>query len=243
MAVPPLLALKAAQTAQGSLQKALTGDIYTKTWVETVGKGKKAKIVEHTVHVNPVGIGLGALAIGATATAALAALWLAQLKLTPVRYPTYKTIVDSPAVPAVPAIPAVYEDRPAQYRHDVAGKECSFDGLIFTDAQLIANHTQMHLRTGDGAPHWKLVYTDVLIAPASIVIQKAEVPGIPAIPAVTHQELTGKTTLRFAIEQRQPFSIADVLPNPVNAFKEATGLDKPVFGDWSKGQFMARKWW
>ena len=60
---------------------------------------------------------------------------------------------------------------------------------------------------------------------------------------MTHQEPTGKAVTRFAIEQRQPFTVSDLLPNPVDAFKEATGLDKPVFGEWAKGQFFARKWW
>jgi hypothetical protein len=50
MAAPPLLAVKAATEAQ----KALKGDIYTRKWVSERGKGKKKRVVEHELHVNPV---------------------------------------------------------------------------------------------------------------------------------------------------------------------------------------------
>jgi hypothetical protein len=50
MAAPPLLAVKAAAEAQ----KALKGDIYTRKWVSERGIGKKKRVVEHELHVNPV---------------------------------------------------------------------------------------------------------------------------------------------------------------------------------------------
>ena len=95
MALPPLVALKAA----GSAQKALTGDIYTRRWTEVKGKGSKAKVVEHEVRVNPVGIGLGAAALGAAAVGVGVALWVMQLKITPTKTKTW--VIDQPYVPEV----------------------------------------------------------------------------------------------------------------------------------------------
>lgn len=242
MSVPPLIAVKAAQSAQGGLQKALTGDIYTKTWFETVGKGKKAKLVEKTVHVNPVGIGLGMLAIGAAATAAVGALWLAQLKLTPVHHRTYTTVVDTPEVPAQYQWVTVNDEwiEPVEVQGAYLGARCTLDGAENTVANPVPNSAAWY---SYHTPHGleKLYGTRTLAGYWKTHKEYQETAA--AIPAVTHQEPTGKSTLRFAIEQRQPFSIADVLPNPVNAFKEATGLDKPVFGEWAKGQIFARKWW
>ena len=95
MAVPPLVALKAATSAQ----KALTGDIYTRTTSRVVGKGKKAVVVDATVHVNPVGIGLGAAALAAAAVGVGVAAWVLQLKLKPTIVKTYRTVIDTPAAP------------------------------------------------------------------------------------------------------------------------------------------------
>ena len=70
MAVPPLVALKAA----GSAQKALTGDLYVKRW-QTVKKRPKSKggdlAVEHELHINPITVGVGL--VGGVAVLGLAA--------------------------------------------------------------------------------------------------------------------------------------------------------------------------
>ena len=49
------------------LTEAVKGDIYTSSWTSVQGTGKKKRVVEHTVHVNPGSVGLGAigLAVGA----------------------------------------------------------------------------------------------------------------------------------------------------------------------------------
>ena len=115
MAVPPLIAAKAAQSAAGGLQKALTGDIYIRKW-QSVKKRPKSKggpqIVDHEAHINPV---MAILGLGAAATAAVAAMWIGQRKLSygvpeggaKLRYLVkqydaighYETVIDTPAVP------------------------------------------------------------------------------------------------------------------------------------------------
>jgi len=214
-----------AAQAAGKAQKALTGDIYTRRWVSVEGKGKKAKLVEHEAHLNPL---IAVLGLGAAATAGVAALWLAQLKLTPVHHQTYKTVIDTPAYTETRPIAEVghWADNVVVVgKMDPIWIEGTWIKGIYKPGRWI---TPDKVQTAPGQ-HW-------------VVDVAAGVDKIPHA-AITHQEPTGKSTLRFAIEQRQPFTISDLLPNPVNAFKEATGLDKPVFGDWSKGQIFARKWW
>ena len=99
MALPPLLLAKGTIDASRGIQKALTGDIYTRRWTEVKGKGSTAKVVEHEVRVNPVGIGLGAAALGAAAVGVGVALWVMQLKITPTKTKTW--VIDQPYVPEV----------------------------------------------------------------------------------------------------------------------------------------------
>ena len=84
MTVPPVLALQAADSSRQAVAKSLTGDIYVRRW-STVKKRPKHKggpqVIDHELHVNPVSIGLGLVALGGAAAAAAAALWLGQRKL------------------------------------------------------------------------------------------------------------------------------------------------------------------
>jgi len=212
MAVPPIVALKAAGTTQGALQKALTGDIYTKTWSEVVGRGKKAKIVEKTVHVNPVGIGLGALAVGAAATAAVGALWLAQLKLTPVRHPQYHTVVDTPAEPQKWVVTREGGTEPMWIR----------SSKIVTIYPQTGGMTAEELREAGVPKPWGMsAQAEVDTSHWGTHSWAEEGYVVPAVAEVSHQEPTGKSVLRFTIEQRQGFSIADILPAPIREFKES----------------------
>jgi hypothetical protein len=85
MAVPPVLALKAVDSSRQAVAKSLTGDIYVKRW-STVRKRPKHKggpqVIDHELHVNPVSVGLGLVALGGAAAVAAAALWLGQRKVT-----------------------------------------------------------------------------------------------------------------------------------------------------------------
>jgi hypothetical protein len=65
----PIVAGKGKERAT----EALKGDIYTRRWTSTAGKGKKKREVEHTVHVNPLGI----VVAGGIATAGALALAVA----------------------------------------------------------------------------------------------------------------------------------------------------------------------
>ena len=116
MPLPPILAAEAA----GKAQKALTGDIYTRRWTEVQGRGKKAKLIENEVRVNPVGIGLGVLALGAAAGAAALALWVAQLRVMPVKELQYDTYIDSPAVPAVEAYTEEFHEWVLEFVSDIS---------------------------------------------------------------------------------------------------------------------------
>jgi hypothetical protein len=79
--VAPIIAsggIKAAEHAG----RALTGDIYTRRWTTVKGTGRKKKLVDHELRVNPVSVGLGLVAAGVAAAGAAAALWFTQRKLT-----------------------------------------------------------------------------------------------------------------------------------------------------------------
>jgi hypothetical protein len=110
------MALKAAGTTQGALQKALTGDLYVKRW-QSVKKRPKSKggplVVDHELHINPLTALLaGAVAVGGAAVLGVGAYVFgvrANVSSTKVvrrildEYePVYETvtIVDVPAVPA-----------------------------------------------------------------------------------------------------------------------------------------------
>jgi hypothetical protein len=97
MAVPPLVALRAAGTTQGALQKALTGDVYVRRSIRIVGKGKNKHEVQDEFHLNPTQLAVGA---GITAVGIGLAAWVLQLKIQPSKVVQRETIVDRPGVPA-----------------------------------------------------------------------------------------------------------------------------------------------
>jgi len=200
MAVPPLVALKAAGTAQ----KALTGDMFTRTTSKVVGKGKKARVVEDTFHINPVTAGIG---LAATAVGVGLAAWILQLKLAPQRVNTYKTVVDFPEQTGW--VTKNIEWIPEKTISDVfLGVRCNLDGAENTLANPAENSRNWY---GYHTPHGltKLYGTRTLAG----YWRTEKVLEVTA-PAVTHQELVG-TKKAFSIEQRQPFSISDFLPDPI----------------------------
>ena len=75
----PIIALEGAKRGKQA-GNALLGDIYTRRWTTKRGKHKG---VEHEVKVNPVSLGLGALAIGAAGVCGATALWALQLRAAP----------------------------------------------------------------------------------------------------------------------------------------------------------------
>ena len=244
MAVPPLVALKAA----GSAQKALTGDIYSARWTQVVGKGKHAKIVEHEAHVNPVGIGLGVVALGAAALAVGAALWVGQMRIAPVKLYQYRTVVDVPEVPEVPAIWnwVTVEDgwvEGTTYYDAIIGYRCTLDGAVNTIDNPAANSRNWYAYH---RPHGlEPVYGTKTTAGYMKTHKEYQitVPAIPAIPAVTHDEKIVDrdgypvSTKKFSIEERRGFSMADV----VESAKDAIGVGSPWFGSWAHGQWQAGK--
>ena len=76
----PIIAMAGKKASDGA-GKALTGDIYTRRWTSTRGKGKKKVAVEHELRANPVSIGLGLVAAGIAATGAGLGLWLMQRRV------------------------------------------------------------------------------------------------------------------------------------------------------------------
>ena len=107
MVLPAIIGAKAGETAT----KALTGDIYVRKTIQTVGKGKDKRLLEKELHVNPVTLGIGAVAVGGAALLTGAALWFMQKKpivsqgkefvrIAEEKDTTYKTVVDEPAIPA-----------------------------------------------------------------------------------------------------------------------------------------------
>lgn len=208
MAAPPLIALQSARNASTGLQKALTGDIYTRSTSRVVGKGKKAQIVDSTVHVNPVGIGLGAAALAAAAVGIGVAAWVLQLKLTPTRVNTYKTVIDQAAYTETRPIPEVghWVDNVVAVGEPVRQWiEGTWIKGVYKPGQWV--YTQP-VQTVPGQ-HWEVIIPE----------------GVDKIPhaAVTHQELTG-TTKKFSIEQRRGFSAGDVLESAA----DAVGLGAPI---------------
>ena len=248
MALPPLLLAKGTTDASRGLQKALTGDIYSKHWTEVVGKGKKAKLVEHEVHVNPVGIGLGVVALGAATLAVGVALWVGQMRIVPTKVYQYHTIVDVPEVPEVPAIWnwVTVDDEwvePLVVQDVFLGVRCNLDGAENTLANPAKNSRNWY---GYHRPHGltTLYGTRTLAGYWKTHREyKITVPAIPAVPAVTHDEKIVDrdgypvSTKKFSIEERRGFSMADV----VEGAKDAIGVGSPWFGSWAHGQWQAGK--
>ena len=216
MAVPPLVAYKAATSAQ----KALTGDIYTRRWVTVEGKGKKKRIIEHEAHINPVGIGLGALAIGAAATAGVAALWLAQLKLTPGRVDVIKAAYVWPSDYGYASSIYTNADQPSEVPSRVITVPAK--GYWSQPNSDLAPGTGDYKGVGGWTPGAMWVET-------SAAYQKTEY----AVWTILRTEKGRKT---FTIEQRRPFAVTDV----VEAMKDATGLGEPIFGNWLEGHFLRK---
>jgi len=82
--VLPILGAKTAEKGSGIASNAAAGlknDLYVRKWTTVTGKGKDRKLVDHELHINPVGVALGAaataLAAGAAAFMALGGLRLA----------------------------------------------------------------------------------------------------------------------------------------------------------------------
>ncbi len=94
MAAMVPFAAKAAQNASQVASSALTHDLYVKRWTSTKGKGKKKKVVDHELHINPVSIAI----LGGAATLGVAAvglgLWLSGNKAKLGGTKTVKRIVD-----------------------------------------------------------------------------------------------------------------------------------------------------
>jgi hypothetical protein len=214
MSVPPLVALQAA----GKASKSLTGDILTRTTSKVVGKGKKAQVVDTTAHINPLTIGVG---LAATAVGVGLAAWILQLKLSPTRVNTYKTVVDSPAVPERKVIDEaawvelIPHDAVGHWSHETikVGTQTQWIGDTWIRGVLKPGHWITTNKVQDtGEDIWVVdipAYNEKVFHPELSHIE-------PAIAAVTHQEPTGKVVKRFSIEQRQGFSISDLLPNPID---------------------------
>ncbi len=214
MAVPPLVALQAA----GKASKSLTGDILTRTTSKVVGKGKKAKVVEHTVHVNPLSVGIaGAVVAGGVLTLG-AALWLAQLKLQPTKVETFKKVVDREAWTEFIPMDAV-----GHWSHETV--------KVGTQTQWIGD---TFIRGVFKPGHW--ITTDK-VQDTGKDIWVIDIPAYDKKvfhPQESHQESTG-VKKSFVIEQRKAFSMSDVADslNPLGSFGK-----KPIFGEWLKGDFL-----
>ena len=121
--VAPIIAMAGKKASDGA-GKALTGDIYTRRWTSTRGKGKKKVAVEHELKANPLSVGIGLLAVGGAALLAGVAVWATQrnVEATPgkdmVRIvesfdATYKTVtvVEQPAYTTTyPIETPIYEE-------------------------------------------------------------------------------------------------------------------------------------
>jgi hypothetical protein len=210
MAVPPLIAAKAAQSTAGGLQKALTGDIFTRSTRRVIGKGKDAHIVDSTTHINPVTVGVG---LAATAVGLGLAAWIFQLKLTPTRVNTYNTVIDTPG------IPAYY----STVEHDAVG-HWSHETVVVGRMQITTEGSFIRGVWKPGQTVWVDKVQDT-----GKDIWVVDIPAYDekvfhgAVPAVTHQEVTG-TTKKFSIEQRRGFSAGDVLEDAAGA----VGLGAPL---------------
>jgi len=227
------LAAEAAGKASTGLQKALTGDIYTKRWTEIVGKGKKAKLVEKELRVNPVGIGLGAAALATAAVGAGIAVWVLQLKLSPNLVQEYYTKVDSEAYKVID-MAAWEESVNDKYipehtvENTVTGYRCPVHGSYISSSEgstainhFFASHKYCGVVTEYGSITFPGYYTlKTIFHPEESHI----------VPAVTHQEPaynadgTLKMKKKFSVEQRRGFSAGDVLEETANA----VGLGAPL---------------
>lgn len=221
MAVPPVVAVKATQSAAGGISKALTGDIYTRKRTRLVGKGKKAHVEEDELRVNPVGIGLGVAALGAGALALGVALWVSQLKLQPNSVPATTTVVDTAGHWDYVTTPEQghFEDNVVVvgYHNEVVPGHWKYGAKGYAPVWTSTQTVRVPDVTSTTGQHW------VVDVPAQVTKNW--------VPEVSHQEPTGKMTKKFSIEQRKGFSFSDITDalNPV-------GPGARVFGDWSKGK-------
>jgi hypothetical protein len=231
MALPPLLFAKGTTDASRGLQKALTGDIYSKHWTEVVGTGKKAKLVEHEVHVNPVGIGLGAVALGAAALAAGAALWIGQMRIVPTKMQQYRIVVDVSEHTDRGQTGSIWHPE-TTVNDALLGWRCA-DGHFFSVEDDI----------GEALSKWTYIHHY-----HGLIVQEYGTRVIPGwneivmgdvtTPAVTHEEaIPGAYIKKFSIEERRGFSVADI----IESAKDAIGVGSPWFGSWWHGQWQAGK--
>lgn len=214
--VVPVLAAKRVSGPNAALigdaTKPLTGDIYVRRWT-TKGKGKKKGIpIEHEVRVNAVTAAVVAVGAAATVAGAAVALWMMQLRIHP------RTIVkpawtEQRLHPEIPHYELKHYDGYWEYRFAPS--------YISTDPE-----TKGQWMPGKELPPiWHAPYDEWTSKAAWT-------------ETIYHPEgEDGKQIKKYSIEKRQPFSMADVLPDPLDAL----GLGEPVFGPWLKGQFWAKK--
>jgi len=218
MPLPPLLAAQAA----GKAQKALTGDLYTCRWADVVGKGRKQRLIEHEIHINPVTLAVGA---GLGTVGLMTALWMAQLKLSPGRATVVKAAYIWPSDYGFASRIYINQEQPSEVP----------DREITIPAKGYWQYPDSDLGPGTsdykGIGGWSPGATWVETEPARKETEYA-------FWSVLSTEAGKKI---FTIEQRRGFSAGDVL----EAVKDATGLGQPIFGSWAHGQFLAssKRYW
>ncbi len=86
-ALLPIAALHGKERAT----EGLMGDIFVRRTSKVVGKGKKAQVVDSTLHINPVVVGVGA---GVLLVSTAVALYALQLRVVPGLKQKQKWVVD-----------------------------------------------------------------------------------------------------------------------------------------------------
>lgn len=83
--VAPIIAAKAAQ----GVGKALSGDIWSRTSIREVGRGRDKHLVESTIRLNTGAVLLGGAAVGLTALSLGTAAFMVGVKAKPAQRPVY----------------------------------------------------------------------------------------------------------------------------------------------------------
>ncbi len=229
-ALLPIAALHGKERAT----EGLMGDIFVRRTSKVVGKGKKAQVVDSTLHINPVVVGVGA---GVLLVSTAVALYALQLRVVPGLKQKQKWVVDTPGAPQgwVVTREAGYEGGWVTPHYIVE----VYDRYDMTAAELVDVGEPKpwgvhHEEQRDGTPYW----TEVARSWAE------EGYVVPAVAEVGHWEPDGDPVKRFSIEQRRAFSMGDILDDlkpDIGAIGKNLGF-KPIFGDWSKGKVFSGKW-
>lgn len=206
--VAPIIAGKAAQSAGERARNALTGDIYTRGWTTVSGTGKNKRVVHHELRVNPVSVGLGAIAAGVTAVGLGVGLWLVQKKVVRSDSKSFVRIVDYH--PSETTTTTVVDEEAYYYRDKDTGR------MIYVPAVTHEETTITKLRywivkNSVGVPMWRKVGLDAFSFKDHALTQRERAWNYTGVDVMKSQTFDWGTRswVRFTTDSKSGYGLGD----------------------------------